>query len=57
MCSDLSVRRIDNETVIGLLGDDRDQTYWIGLAFAPGYLVEAFYPSSQGFDDTAGAFL
>lgn len=57
MCSDLSVRRIDEETVIGLLGDDRDQTYWIGLAFAPDYLCEAFYPARHGFDDTAGAFL
>lgn len=53
MSSALSTRRLDDEAVLGLLGDDRDQTYWVGLAFAPIYLVEAFYPRKDGFDNMA----
>lgn len=56
MESTLSARRINNEIVIGLIGDDRDHSYWIGFSFSPINVVRALYPSDYDFLSTSGAF-
>lgn len=50
MADVISTRRIDDEAILGLLGDDRSTSgkYWVAVSFAPRRFCEAFYSDPTG---------